>query len=196
MPPVTAERSPPASRMTGADSPVIADSSTEATPSMISPSVGMISPAATSTTSPLRSRGADTFSKASPSTIRFASVSVFARRSVSACAFPRPSAIASAKFANTTVSHSHNVICSSNPSSPFPVKTAGDQLHGRQHRPGLDDEHHRVLRHVARVQLAEGVDERPPDDLQIPDAQRRLALSTSKTPVPVAFGAPRRSDPG
>ncbi len=32
VPPVTAERSPPDSRMTGADSPVIADSSTEATP--------------------------------------------------------------------------------------------------------------------------------------------------------------------
>jgi len=38
---VTAERSPPDSRMTGADSPVIADSSTEAMPSMISPSEGI-----------------------------------------------------------------------------------------------------------------------------------------------------------
>ena len=45
VPPVTAERSPPASRMTGADSPVIADSSTDATPSTISPSDGMNSPA-------------------------------------------------------------------------------------------------------------------------------------------------------
>ena len=44
VPPVTAERSPPASRMTGADSPVIADSLTEAKPSMISPSLGMMSP--------------------------------------------------------------------------------------------------------------------------------------------------------
>ena len=52
MPPVTAERSPPASRITGADSPVIADSLTEATPSMISPSPGIMSPASTSTTSP------------------------------------------------------------------------------------------------------------------------------------------------
>ena len=41
VPPVTAERSPPASRMTGADSPVMADSSTEATPSMTSPSPAM-----------------------------------------------------------------------------------------------------------------------------------------------------------
>ena len=45
VPPVTAERSPPDSRMTGADSPVMADSSTDATPSMISPSPGMNSPA-------------------------------------------------------------------------------------------------------------------------------------------------------
>ncbi len=52
VPPVTAERSPPLSRMTGADSPVIAASLTEATPSMISPSDGTMSPASTSTTSP------------------------------------------------------------------------------------------------------------------------------------------------
>ena len=52
VPPVTAERSPPASRITGADSPVIADSSTEPTPSMISPSAGMTSPASTTTMSP------------------------------------------------------------------------------------------------------------------------------------------------
>ena len=38
VPPVTAERSPPDSRMTGADSPVIAASLTEATPSTTSPS--------------------------------------------------------------------------------------------------------------------------------------------------------------
>src|ERR1019366_5092288 len=41
VPPVTAERSPPLSRITGADSPVIADSSIEATPSITSPSLGM-----------------------------------------------------------------------------------------------------------------------------------------------------------
>ncbi len=52
VPPVTAERSPPLSRITGADSPVIAASLTEATPSTISPSAGMTSPASTSTISP------------------------------------------------------------------------------------------------------------------------------------------------
>ena len=60
VPPVTADRSPPASRMTGADSPVIANSLTEATPSTMSPSPGMISPASTSTTSPRRRSSAFT----------------------------------------------------------------------------------------------------------------------------------------
>ena len=52
VPPVTAQRSPPDSRITGADSPVIADSSTEAMPSITSPSPGMNSPAVTTTRSP------------------------------------------------------------------------------------------------------------------------------------------------
>ena len=52
VPPVTAERSPPLSRITGADSPVMAPSLTEATPSITSPSEGMMSPASTSTMSP------------------------------------------------------------------------------------------------------------------------------------------------
>ncbi|MPN44786.1 hypothetical protein SDC9_192351 [bioreactor metagenome] len=47
VPPVTALRSPPDSRITGADSPVMALSSTEAAPSMTSPSIGICSPAVT-----------------------------------------------------------------------------------------------------------------------------------------------------
>jgi hypothetical protein len=58
VPPVTLDRSPPDSRTTGADSPVIADSSTEAMPEMMSPSPGITSPAVTTTTSPSR-RSAD-----------------------------------------------------------------------------------------------------------------------------------------
>ncbi len=41
VPPVTEEKSPPDSRMTGADSPVMALSSTDAAPSITSPSAGM-----------------------------------------------------------------------------------------------------------------------------------------------------------
>ena len=55
VPPVTALRSPPDSRITGADSPVMADSSTEATPSITVPSAGIACPASTTTTSPFRS---------------------------------------------------------------------------------------------------------------------------------------------
>ena len=114
VPPVTAERSPPDSRMTGADSPVIADSSTEPTPSTISPSAGMISPASTITTSPRWSSGAGT----SRPSRRRAFVVVRVARSASACALPRPSAIASAKFANSTVSHSQTAITPTNQSCP------------------------------------------------------------------------------
>ena len=111
VPPVTAERSPPASRITGADSPVIADSSTEATPSMISPSPGISSPAVTDTRSPARSLALGISSILPSEVRRLAMVSERALRKVSACALPRPSAMASAKLANSTVNHSHKVIC-------------------------------------------------------------------------------------
>ena len=114
VPPVTELRSPPLSRMTGALSPVIADSSTLAMPSMTSPSPGMVSPASQTTRSPRRSWGAGTDSsspvKRSRSTRRRATVSVLARLSASACALPRPSATASARLANRLVSQSHATI--------------------------------------------------------------------------------------
>ena len=52
VPPVTEDRSPPDSRTTGADSPVIADSLTLATPSTTSPSPGITSPTSHTTRSP------------------------------------------------------------------------------------------------------------------------------------------------
>src|SRR5690349_610248 len=115
VPPVTALRSPPLSRITGADSPVMADSSTEATPSTTSPSPGITSPASTRTRSPLRRSGAAT-SCTAPRRSWLASllarVVVRALRSVSACALPRPSAMASAKLAKTTVNHSQTATAS------------------------------------------------------------------------------------
>src|SRR5580700_2921021 len=115
VPPVTADRSPPHSRITGADSPVIADSSTDATPSITSPSPGTNSPAVTITKSPARNCDPGTDSMLPSCFNRRATVSARDLRKASACAFPRPSAIASAKFANSTVNHSHKVICSENP---------------------------------------------------------------------------------
>ena len=106
VPPVTALRSPPDSRITGADSPVIADSSTDAMPSTTVPSPGMTSPASTTTRSPLESSEA---ARVVPSASR-AVVSARMARSDAAWARPRPSASASARFAKTTVSHSQIAI--------------------------------------------------------------------------------------
>ncbi len=119
VPPVTAERSPPASRITGADSPVIADSSTEAMPSMTVPSPGITSPASTITTSPVVSSAAGI---SRPSRSR-ATVVVRIARSASACARPRPSAIASARLPNSTVSQSQTATVAPNQPgcTPSPV---------------------------------------------------------------------------
>ncbi len=108
VPPVTAERSPPDSRMTGADSPVIADSSTDAMPSITVPSPGISSPATTTTLSPRVSSSARFVEPSS----NVATVSWRIERSVAAWARPRPSANASAMFAKTTVSHSQIEIVS------------------------------------------------------------------------------------
>ncbi|CAM5652333.1 hypothetical protein SHIRM173S_05629 [Streptomyces hirsutus] len=118
VPPVTAERSPPDSRITGADSPVIADSSTLAMPSTTSPSPGMISPASTITWSPCCSCGAGTASSVPPAGSlpgsqpgrRRAMVARLALRRVSAWALPRLSATDSARLAKSTVSHSQNAM--------------------------------------------------------------------------------------
>ena len=116
MPPVTALRSPPDSRITGADSPVIADSSTTAMPSTTSPSPGMTCPAVTTQRFPDRS-WVDGISCVLPSGLSSqALVSWRLRRNVSACALPRPSATASAKLANRTVAHSHSVTSPTNTS--------------------------------------------------------------------------------
>ena len=116
MPPVTELRSPPDSRITGADSPVIADSSTVAMPSTMSPSPGITCPASTTTRSPTRSVGAGHRSSRAPPARRLfrcsrrAVVSVRVRRRLSAWALPRPSATASARLAKRTVNHSQTAI--------------------------------------------------------------------------------------
>ena len=121
VPPVTALRSPPDSRITGADSPVTADSSTDATPSMTSPSPGIRSPATTTTTSPSRRLVLGTSSVGSSVRLpvyfrvslaartRRAVVSCCRARRLAAWALPRPSATDSARFAKSTVSHSQTV---------------------------------------------------------------------------------------
>jgi hypothetical protein len=109
--------------MTGALSPVIALSLTEATPSMTSPSAGMKSPASTSTMSPFRRLVADTgsyFALRSARGRRLAWRSRLALRSEAAWALPRPSAIASAKLAKSTVNQSQSDTAKMNPEEASP----------------------------------------------------------------------------
>ena len=160
--------------MTGADSPVIADSSTEAMPSMISPSEGMRSPASQTTRSPHGRSAAGTSSSRAVGSSRRASVSERIRRSVSACALPRPSAIASAKLAKITVRKSQI--------GDRPGEDAGvrDRLDEGDDRPDEHDEHHRVLHLDARVELAEGLAER------LARISRSNRLRASATPCAVS----------
>src|ERR1700736_3545907 len=120
VPPVTALRSPPASRITGADSPVMADSSIDAMPSITSPSPGTMSPASQTTRSPLCRAVEATFSSR-PLTSRRAMLSDRVLRNAAACALPRPSATASAKLANRTVNQSQMVIWPTNSSLLLPL---------------------------------------------------------------------------
>ena len=182
VPPVTAERSPPASRMTGADSPVMAASLTEATPSITSPSDGMRSPASTSTTSPFLSPVAGSDSKVldAASLRRLATVSVLALRKVAACALPRPSATASAKLANSTVNQSQRLIWKEKPEPAAAGHQVADEQDRGQRRDHLHREHHGVLDHHARIELAEGIDQRRPEDLRVGErGSRRPAAGKS-----------------
>lgn len=125
VPPVTEEKSPPDSRITGADSPVMADSSTEATPSITSPSTGITSPASTNTKSPLRRLVPSTMVLAAPwlPPASFLATTFFlADLRLAAWALLRPSASASAKLANSTVNHSHSATPRMKPdeASPWP----------------------------------------------------------------------------
>ena len=170
VPPVTAERSPPDSRITGADSPVMADSSTEAMPSMISPSDGIISPAVTTTTSSTPSCDDGTGSSEPSARRRLATVSDRALRRVSACALPRPSATASAKLANRTVNHSH---AATRPANRFSFPVVSPSIRSRTKRIVVSDaadphhEHDGVAHHQAGGELAEAVDRRRLHDRRV-----------------------------
>ena len=125
VPPITLERSVPASRSTGADSPVTADSLIVATPSMISPSAGTCSPADTMTRSPIFRSVAEMLDVVRLSPLpanRRATRSFLARRNEAAWPRPRASATASAKFANNTVTTSSPVTAQPVAAGDFPKR--------------------------------------------------------------------------
>ena len=149
MPPVTELRSPPDSRMTGADSPVIADSSTLAMPSTTSPSPGITSPATTTTRSPGRSWVAETSSVAPDCvTAGERSSRSWRARRVAACALPRPRRRPRRGWRTPRSARAR----------PRPTRRrcwGRRRRHGREHGADLDDEHDRVADHHARVELAQ-----------------------------------------
>ena len=127
VPPVTALRSPPASRMTGALSPVMADSSTEAMPSTMSPSDGMGSPASTRNRSPRARALAGTWATAASRRGAASFLATTSRRRplrAAAWALPRPSAMASAKLAKRMVAHSQTATAATNPAGASPCPRA------------------------------------------------------------------------
>ena len=124
VPPVTELKSPPDSRITGALSPVIALSSTDATPRTTSASAGMMSPAMTSRIWPCFRLADGTIVAPSCALSGAGStrtiVSDLVARRLSARARPRPSASASAKLAISTAAHSQNAIWTATPPPDTP----------------------------------------------------------------------------
>ena len=176
VPPVTALRSPPDSRITGALSPVMTDSSTVAMPSITSPSPGMMSPVSHSTTSPQRSSEAATDSILPFAAQRLAIVSVLVLRSVSACALPRASAMASAKFANSTVNHSQMAIWKLESDAPAAAERVARQKNGGDQRAHFHHEHHRIPDQRRRVQFDHAIPQGAAQDLRIEQRARTRQL--------------------
>ena len=183
VPPVTLERmSVPGSLRTGADSPVIAASLTNATPAITSPSEGIVSPSRTTTTSPARSSDEPT-SSSPPSSRR--------RWAIGHRAGPperRRLGLAAGLGDRLRVRREEDrepepdrdldlepeggvVLETGQPGSP------ADREHGHQQRGQLDHEHDGVAGEEARIELAErlrkgGSEERGIED---PARLRRLA---------------------
>ena len=156
--------------MTGALSPVMALSSTEATPSIDLAVAGDDVAGLDEHDVALAERaapppGVDGRAALGPSPGASAWTSRRVRRSASAWALPRPSAIASAKLANSTVNQSQTETPKMKPAgaSPWP-RSAWTTERGRQDAADEHDEHHRVADLVPGVELPERVDDGAPHD--------------------------------
>ena len=169
VPPVTALRSPPDSRITGADSPVMADSSTEAMPSMTVPSPGMTSPASTTTRSPRCSSAAG---RVVPS--------CSARGRLGAHRAQRVGLRAAAALGERLgevgehdgqpqpdrdgEGEEHRLVAAA---EGLAADDLVDERDRRQHGADLDDEHDRVAHLHARVELLDRREDRRADELAV-----------------------------
>ena len=161
VPPVTAERSPPDSRTTGADSPVIADSSIEAMPSTTSPSPGMTSPARTTQRSPTASAvdGTSSIDAVAPAPAGDGLAAGLAQRR-------RLGLAAALGHGLGEVGEQHG---EPQPRRHQPGEAVGvaDGEDRGQDAADLDDEHHRVAGLDPGVELAEAVEDRRPHDRRV-----------------------------
>ena len=183
VPPVTADRSPPNSRMTGADSPVIAASLTEAMPSITSPSDGIRSPASTRTTSSDLESGAGH----EPVILLVAGPGDQLGLGLGALAAQRVRLRLAAALGDGFGEIGEQ------DGEPQPqddleleadVFAAGDEIADQDHRgqrgDDLEHEHHRVLHQRARIELDEGGADRRHDDLRIEQRRNGHALAQGR----------------
>jgi len=127
----------------GCGFPVMADSSTEATPSITDPSPGMISPAFTITTSSFLSCSAGTVSGEPSFRSRFAIVWVRVLRSASACAFSPP---LGHRLGEVGEQHGEPQPYGHLQTEPQRlVRRPEEERDGREERPHFGDEHHGVF---------------------------------------------------
>ena len=178
MPPVTADRSPPDSRMTGADSPVTAASLTEAMPSITSPSEGIRSPASTSTIWPGPSLPAGS-GHDEPGLLIDDELGLGLLAGLTQARGLRLAAAFGDGFGEIGEQHGQpkpeddlegeaEMLA-----SVHPVANEDD---GGEGGDDLDHEHHRILDLHARIELAESRADRRPKDLRIGQEKRPASV--------------------
>ncbi len=171
VPPVTAERSPPDSRMTGADSPVMADSSTDAMPS-IDITVGRdhlarVHDALVSDVEKARRHLLDAAIGEAPVGDRLAA-GLAQRRGLGLAAAlgHRLGEVREQHRGPQEQRHQEGEDVLARRRLP----EVTDEEDRRVHAADLDHEHHRVAEHHPRIELAEAVSDRGPDDRSVEDA--------------------------
>ena len=155
--------------MTGADSPVIADSSTDAMPSMTVPSPGITSPASTTTTSPLTSSEAGLVVPSRSVATRLGAHR--AQRVGLRLAAALGDRLGEVGEHDREPQPEHDREREPRRIAAAARRVAAERLHDpdqrRQDRAHLDHEHDRVARDLARIELPEGGDDRPLEDVAL-----------------------------
>ena len=178
VPPVTAERSPPLSRITGADSPVTADSSTDAMPSITSPSPGIdLAHLDHDLVALAQRRGGDALLAPGGELAGHGLLPQPAQRRGLGLAPALGQGLGEVREEDREPQPEGHV-----PREPRGrgARGAQDQVvqpdEGGEDAPDLDHEHDRVLHHRPRVELAHAVEERGAEEVPFPGGYGAGAL--------------------